>query len=66
MNTDDEASQSLEAALDGILNAVEYCDSRGLQECSEDLNALYQKVARQSPDEDWEAVDSEDDSLEFV
>ena len=43
-------------ALDGLINAVQYCDDRELHELAHEISGLYQRLGIESPDEDWESV----------
>ena len=59
MSEDNQASASLEDALDGLVAASRYAESIGEDELSVDLGVIYQELARRSPDEHWDSVDVE-------
>lgn len=54
------SDEDLEAALDGLISAVNYCSENGLDDLSERAAALYQDLGEQSPDEHWEDVTDEE------
>lgn len=47
---------SLQDALDGLINAVEYAESIEENELARDISSLYQELGRVSPDEHWNKV----------
>lgn len=50
----------LEAALDGLMTAVDYCEAQGYDDIAHRLARRYQDVALLAPREDWESVDEWD------
>lgn len=44
---------TLEDALDGLINAVNYCDDRGMNDLAIEIAGLYQQVAKDSPEDEW-------------
>jgi hypothetical protein len=49
-----EDDPTLEDALDGLIDAVNYCENRGMDEHARDISDLYQRVGRDAPEEDWQ------------
>lgn len=47
---------SLEDALDGLIDAVEYAEDIGEHELAKEISGLYQELGRRSPDEHWDDV----------
>lgn len=47
---------SLENALDGLIDAVEYAEDIGEHELAKEISSLYQELGRRSPDEHWDDV----------
>lgn len=47
---------SLEDALDGLMDAVEYAESIEENELARNISSLYQELGRVSPDEHWDEV----------
>lgn len=43
----------LEDALNGLMNAVQYCDNRNLGNLPYEISCLYQNVAENAPASDW-------------
>jgi len=52
------ASSDLEAALDGLIAATNYAEAIGEDDLAVAIGELYQRLARASPDEHWDAPDS--------
>lgn len=48
-----------EDALDGLVNAVRYCDSQGWDETAEDIASLYQRVGSLTVTDIDKAIDTE-------
>lgn len=44
---------SLENALDGLLDAVEYAEQINEDQLADELSELYQRVADKAPDDHW-------------
>ena len=49
----DPENPTLEDALDGLIAAVNYCESIGLGDVAYDLATHYQTVGREAPDDHW-------------
>ena len=62
---DARGNDQLEAALDGLLAATNYCEANGMDELSREIADLYQRVGQESPDEHWEDI-PEDATLEEI
>lgn len=47
---------SLESALDGLVEAIKYAEDIGEYELAKDISSLYQELGRRSPDDHWDNV----------
>lgn len=47
---------SLEKALDGLINAVRYAEDIGEDELAREISTLYQELGKVSPEEHWDDV----------
>lgn len=54
---------TLADALDGMINALRYCEQHGEHELAYEIAQQYQTVSIQSPDIDWESI--EDTNLDY-
>jgi hypothetical protein len=54
------SNNGLEAALDGLIATVNYCEENGMDDLAERAARLYQDLGAESPEEHWENVTEEE------